>query len=162
MTDEYRDGATFIFNINIANDSSGASDIALIYTAGEGNEFEVLYGMIENLDSSARRAIVQIDGGVSDDDLAFLLDNNTLASTGLSSFPTGGSNAESSSHETVLNAGARLIVSGPMRLRMRLIAVALSQDVTFSGALRIRGGIPTRATSGAGTPVVTVAVERVA
>src|SRR3990167_6669521 len=82
-TDSWPAGATFMFHINVANEvAAGASDIELIYSPGEGNEFEVLYGTIINADTVARATQVLIDTGTSGENLAILL---TTLSTGAGS-----------------------------------------------------------------------------
>ena len=158
MSDE--DGATFVFNILIANQATqGAGDIELVYTAGEGNEFELLYGMVENLAGQATRIIVRIDFGTNGEDIVWVLDNNTLADTGMTAFPSPSANAQSTALESALDKIPK--ISGPCRLRIQAVNVPDGQDIRFSGALRIKAGIPTRATVGQGTEVVTVTAERV-
>ena len=154
--DTWPAGATFVFHINIANEgAAGASDIELIYQAGEGSEFELLYGRIVNDDTVNRVVQAFIDTGTSGQNVG-QLDSQTIAAgggMGIPKSPVTGTDAAASS--------TRWIVSGPMRLRMLVASVADGQDATFGGVLRIKGQSPTRTTVGAGTEVVTVNMERV-
>ena len=155
--DAWPAGATFLFNILIANEAAaGAGNIELIYTAGEGNEFEVLYGMIVNLDTVARTLQAYIDTGTSDENVVNLDSQSLGAGAGLG-FPKA---AALGANEASGNPG-RYMVSGPMRLRLISNSVADGQDARFRGALRLKGAIPTRSTVGQGTEVVTVTTQRV-
>jgi len=156
-TDSWPAGATFIFNILIANEAAqGAGNIELIYTAEEGTEFEVLFGTILNADTVARDVSARIDTGTSGEDL-IQLENQSMGAGATLGFPkshTGGASALGA------NAG-RYLVSGPMRLRLLVESVADGQDARFRGALRLKGQAPTRSTVGQGAEVVTVTSERV-
>ena len=156
--DTWPAGATFVFDIDIANvATAGAGAIELIYTAGEGNEFELLYGLVGNADTVARTVDVRIDTGTSGADLVWIIRQRSVDAAQQQSFPGPGVGSA-----TLGESGpTRYIVSGPCRLRMAVNAVADGEDATFAGAFRIKGAVPTRTTVGQGAEVVTVNTERV-
>ena len=153
--DAWPAGATFLFHINIANEgAAGASNVELIYTPGEGSEFEILYGLITNGDTVARTLQAYIDDGTND---IVNLESQSMGAGARLGFPKA---FAAGAVEGASNPG-RYLISGPMRLRMIANSVADGQDATFAGAFRIKGAIPIRSTIGAGTEVVTVNIERV-
>jgi hypothetical protein len=156
--DSWPAGANFIFRINIANvGAAGAGAIELIYAAGEGSEFELLYGLVGNADTVSRAVDVRIDNGTTGEDLAWIIRQRSVDAAQQQSFPGPGLGSA-----TVGESGpARYIVAGPCRLRMAVNAVADGQDADFAGAFRIKGARPIRSTVGQGAEVVTVTTERV-
>lgn len=157
--DTWPGGATYVRRTTITNQAGqGASNVELIFTpAGEGEEFEILYGSILNGDTVGRQCRAEIDDGTSDESIArvFL---ETVSGGAVSAFPA----ADAPGDGTMLAAGARLLISGPMRLRLMVVSVADGQDATFAIVLRLRGSnAPTMTTVGAGTETVSDDINRV-
>src|SRR3990167_5169346 len=130
-------GATFLFDILIANEAAaGAGNIELIYTAGEGTEFEVLYGSIFNEDTVARTGRAIIDDGTNL--IVEVAQRASIANGTYRGYPS----AQVSVDNGPSAAGVRFLVSGPMRLRLVVESVADGQDARFTGVLRIKGQPP--------------------
>lgn len=155
--DTWPAGATWLYSSNIANDAAGASDITWTVTVPVGSEAEILYGLIFNGDTVARNCTVQI----RDDTPAGFVDLITravsVAAGAVRSFPVANASADNGG----VAAGTRLLVSGGMDVQATVAAVALSQDGTFNLAMRIKGSVPTVATTGGGVEVVTITIQKV-
>ncbi len=154
MSDDYWDGALWVYNVLIANDGTGASDIRTTIVPGAGNEMELLYGMIANLDGTTRTGNVYIRDALAGNDLTRLF-NESMTAGAIRSFPTVGAGDGVEAH------GGRFFIAGTMSLEIELLAVALSQDARFGVVCRIRGAVPTATETGGGTPVITIATEGV-
>lgn len=148
MSKEFYSGATWIYETDITNGSGSGGTIATEIVPGVGNEFEVLYGVIENDDGSTRTGFVTIED--DEDNIISRLFAATVGAAAIQAIPT-------------LPTGAlsRPIISGTQVLRMELQAVGSVQDAKFGLGLRIRGGVPTATESGQDTPTIVINKEQV-
>lgn len=154
MSEDYWDGALWIYQADITNGAGGAGDQTYTLTVGTGNELEVLYGEVFNGDTSARVVTVIIDDGTNQ--ITQIL-NLTAGAGARVAFPVSTTQGDSAG----VAAGARLIVAGTMRIVVRVAAVALSQDSALGLACRIRGGVPSVVEAGASTPTININTEQV-
>ncbi len=155
MSEEYWDGALWVYQADITSDAMDAGDHIYTVVPGAGNELEVLYGSLFNGDTSSRAANIQANDGTN---LIKHLGNESLgAGTFLPIFSVGPSNTA----DTILAMG-RLILAGTLQLVAQVSAVAVNQDTAFALVCRIRGAIPTVTEAmSAGTPVVSINREQV-
>ena len=153
MSDEYWDGATWVYDVLIQNGAGGSGTQSAQISPGAGNELEVLYGQSENLDTSARVHNVRI----RDDAGNFLihLESDTVAA----GLPIG--IPKSVVPGDVEGTPHRMMVSGDMDVFFESLLVAASQDSHFSLVARVRGGVPTVTEVGQSTPTITINTERV-
>lgn len=159
MSEDYWDGALWVYHADIVNDGSNSGNHIYLMTVGAGNELEVLYGSILNGDASNRVAFVRIDDGA--ELIAPLLgdlEGITLNSGQSHGFPYAPAEA---SGGAAAGAGARYLMAGAMRLRAQVTAIAVSQDSAFGIACRIRGEIPTVVLTSPTDAVETVNTNRV-
>jgi len=155
MSEDYWDGATWIYRAQITNGAGGSGTIEFQIVPGVGNEFELLYATLTNGDTSSRTPLVAIlepSGQVLTD-----LWGTSISAGSRVGFPV----TDEVSDSAVLNAGAHIIVSGDCQLLFRLSSVAASQDFIMGIAGRIRGGLPTVTEVGNSTPTITISTERV-
>lgn len=138
MSEDYWEGATWVYYANITNDGSNSGSHIYVVVPGAGNEMEVLYGEVDNDDTSTR----SVFGTIEDDsgNLLYRIIPDAMAATAGTaiSFPV--------TDEVGADAGGasrRLFVSGTMALRFTVGAVAVSQDTAFAIVCRIRGSVPT-------------------
>ncbi len=156
MSEDYWDGANWIYEVNIANDDQGAANIAVEIVPGAGNEMELLYAGLQQLDTVGRTISILIEDDT--DNIIAILSELSLTENQRIHLPM--SNNEASTAR-VSSAGARLIISGNQVLRFQVASVALSQDAKFAVVCRIRGGVPTVTETGGGVIVVTINTEKV-
>ncbi len=129
-------GATWIYQAAITNDGTNAGNHVYTVLAGEGNEFEILYGSLFNGDTVSLNGSSFIDDGTNRGPYVA-----GILSIGAGAYMPIPSLQESSSNTSVQNP--RLLVSGPMRLVTVLEGVNTLDDSAFFMALRIYGGQPT-------------------
>lgn len=158
MSEDYWEGALWVYQATITSDGVDAGDQVYTITIGAGSELEILYGTIFNGDTAGRNVRVDIDDGTNRiGQLLFATSANAGASQ---SFPVGG--AVEGSAGNVSGSGARYIVAGTMRIVATVFAVAVNQDSAFAIACRIRGDAPTVVeTMSAGTPTIVINTEQV-
>ncbi len=138
MSEDYWDGAIFVFEGTVLTDGSNAGTASLTITPGDGNEFEVLYGFIEHTDAASRFVLAAIrDDGARE--LARLISNSFANS--IQMFPQDGAGGTEV-------GPARLIVAGIMDLRLEVQSMSVNDTATFVAVLRIRGGVPTTTLAG--------------
>ncbi len=157
MSEDYWDGATWVYQTDITSDAMDAANHTYIIVPGAGNEIEILYGYLFNGDISARAGSVRIDDGGNR--LGSLIDDaNNLAAGARRYFPV----AANDSDDKPSGPSGRIFLSGTMRVFARVDAVSVTEDSAFSIVCRIRGGIPT-VTEGAsaGVPVISINKEQV-
>ena len=153
MSEDYWDGAVWVYSSTIANDSDGSGALTWNVVPGAGNEMELLYGTLNNLDTSSRSGNIHIQTPATAFILQVLIPRGfSIGASDWVSFP---------SIDEVATDGAgnpgRMIISGTMALAAELLSVAASQDGVLTLAARIRGGVPTVTNSGQGTsPTITV------
>lgn len=133
-------GRTWVYEADITNDGINSGNHQYLVVPGAGNELEILYGHLGNLDSAGRTSNVI----VRDDDakqLGYLIPNNAvIANAVFVPFPTIDEINVSASGAGQSN---RWMLSGTMDLLVLVASVAVSQDTRFAIVGRIRGGIPT-------------------
>ncbi len=141
MSEDYWEGAIWVFQARILNDGSNAGDHVYAVSPGVGNELEVLYGNIINSDSgSARNASIDIDDGSNL--LTRVLTLSTPVANADVSFFSAPGNASSGNSLVGITSG-KIMIAGGMRLVATVFALAVNQDSFFAIACRIRGGLPT-------------------
>lgn len=155
MSEDYWAGAVWVYHANITNNGSNSGNHVYAVSPGVGNEMELLYGSIRNLDAAARTANVEIDDGTNI--FVSLVTAVSISASARTSFPGASSVASSSP----VAAGSRIILAGGMRLNATLAAVAVSQDSRFGIACRIRGGVPTVTLTSPADAVEVVDINRV-
>jgi hypothetical protein len=134
----YWEGATFIYYIRIVNDGSNSGNHEIEISPGVGNELEILYGSIFNGDTAARTILCIIQGQDSSE-YSYLLPRNFSLGAGLKvPFPV----TDEVEGGGALSGARRLIVSGDMKLYVRIASVGLSQDSEFGVIMRTRGDAP--------------------
>ncbi len=156
MSEDYWDGATWVYHSIVANDDQGASTITWLIVPGAGNEMEILYGQLANLDTAGRAVSIAIETDAAGEELTRLV-VVTLNAGAAVSFPAANVQAAGGSAA----APTRFILSGNMRLIATVASVALSQDAEFGLVCRIRGGVPTVTEAGGGTIVISELTEQV-
>ncbi len=152
MSEDYWDGGTWVYQADITNDAMDIANQEYSIQPGAGNEMEILYGFIQNEDTSTRTIFIRIDDGAGN----FLLNYTISTAAGLRAhiFPTV-------DNENRPNM-SRYVVSGTMRFIVSVLSVAVSQDSRFGIVCRIRGGAPTVTESAsAGVPVININTEQV-
>lgn len=139
MGDGYWEGALYLFHSKVETDGSNSGNISWDISPGTGNEFEVLYGFIDNGDAlAARIARVRI---LSDsDDTILQIMSESLGAQVRKEWPN-----KDNEFEPGLG---RLFVGGNMSLFGIVQAVGVNQVATFACALRIRGRKPSPTISG--------------
>jgi len=158
MIDSWPAGATWLYRSNVANDAAGASDITWLVVPGEGSELIVIAASIQNLDTVARTLSIVLETDTAGETIAPLVASVSTAASATRVWPVAtviGDNG------AISGSGMPLIVSGPMRILATASAIALSQDAEFTILARIKGAVPTVTTTGGGTEVVTIRIERV-
>ena len=157
MSEDYWDGAIWVYHSIVANEAAaGASTISWTVVPGTGNEMEVLYGRISNLDTAGRAVTVDIETDTAGELLSNLVQVTMNAGAG-NGFPqaiTAGAGGAAAA------SGTRYIVAGTMRLVGSVLSVADGEDAEFGLVCRVRGGVPTVTEAGAGTIVITELDER--
>lgn len=138
MSEEYWEGATWVYHADITNDGANSGSHIYLVVPGVGNELEILYGEVDNDDTATR----SVFGTIEDDSGNFLyrvIPDAMAATAGtVISFPV--------TDEVGADAGGasnRLILSGTMAFRVTVAAIAVSQDTAFGIVCRIRGAPPT-------------------
>lgn len=134
MSEDYWDGANWVFEADITNDGSNSGNHVYTITVGAGNELEILYGNILNGDTSARTASAVIDDGST---TTAFMESLSLGAGAQAGFP------HANAAGTIETGPTRFIVAGTMRIVVTVASVATSQDTALAIACRIRGGIPT-------------------
>lgn len=152
---EYGSGGLFIYFATIVNGAGGAGDHTYIVTAGVGNELEILGGVILNGDTSSRTVTVKTDTGVADENVDGSLPEGTALGAG-----TRMGLYRGDASVNAPQAFGRMVLSGSLRLVVRVAAVTASENSAFGFIARLRGGIPTIAETGASTPTITIEEER--
>lgn len=137
MNEDYWEGGTWIFSAKITNDGSNSGTHEYDCTLAAGDEMEVLYGSIHNLDSSTRTALGLVED-TDDNEIGIFLTSNAISAGFSNSFPQVHAPGDSRSF-----AAKRFILSGTMNLHMQLASVAVSQDSRFAVVCRLRGDPPT-------------------
>ena len=144
-------GRTWVFQGTVTEDATAGTHISsLTVVPGAGNEMEVLYGNFTAGAGAANLATALIDDGSNN--IAFLMNSLSLASGQIASFPYTGTQVADSR----VNVISPIIISGTMRLIMRISTATVSLTHAFSVACRIKGGLPTATLAdNVGTPVLT-------
>lgn len=148
----YWDGATWVYRATITNDGSNSGNHIYNISPGEGNEMEFLYGTVLNGDTATRTIHIEIDDG-SDDQVMVNYTISTAAGIRAHVFPTV-------ANENRPNM-TRYILSGPMRLRLSVLALATSENSEIGIACRIRGNVPTVTLTSPTDAVEVVSTNRV-
>jgi len=154
-------GATAVYseNVTIANEAAaGAGIIGRLYQPASDTTLRLLFGIIQNDNTSAVRALAQIDNGTDNQDMTFIGDDFSLAAAAIMSFPNQPFFAGGSTVEAITTVGP-FFLAGSQRLMLRSITPADGQDATFAVTFLVHGilpAAPTRTSQGAGTEVVTV------
>lgn len=151
MSEEYWEGALFIYQSDIVNGAGGGGNISVVISPGVGNEMEVLMAEILNGDSSSR-VLAGRTRNEDADKLRSIFSVNTAA---------GGNQAWPHGRTDQIGGPGKLILSGDMDLFLLAESVAASQNASFSMEARLRGGVPTITESGNSTPTITINSERV-
>ncbi len=156
MSEDYWDGALWVYHADIVNTAGGAGGHSYTVAPAVGSEMEVLYGSFQNGDTLGRLLYVNIDDGTNL--LTRLLGQRTVTAGHAVSFPQGNIAVDD---QAGLAPDGRTILSGPMTVVAIAEAIAVSQDTAFGIVCRIRGGIPTVALIGPGAAVETVNTNQV-
>ena len=132
---EYWDGATWVYEATLLN-GAGAGTILAVIASSAGEEMELLYGMLQNQDTSTRNASVVIEDD-SGENLVFFLNADAITAGGTASFPT--------TEENIVRGagGQRYFISGTQQLNVTIVSVGGSQDMRVAVAMRIRSAVPT-------------------
>ncbi len=159
MSEDYWDGALFIYHADILNGAGGSGTTSYTVVPGAGNELEILYGHIFNGDTVGRGSKVEISSGANF--LASLLDDQT----GIALDP-GAAQSYPHSDEVAAGGGStvggvRLFLAGTMDLEGAILAVGSSDDTRFAMVARLRGGMPIITEAGISTPTININVEGV-
>ncbi len=132
MSEDYWDGALWVYNAQILRDGSTSGTDIIEITPGDGNEMELLYGQVTHNEGTGRQARITIENSLSDDDrLTHLADaaiNNTYIL-----FPRDAAGV----------GYTRLIIAGEQVLKLTIESLAINITSKYSVVCRIRGGIPT-------------------
>ncbi len=154
MSEDYWDGALWVYHADITNDAMDAATQSYTIVPGVGNEMELLYGTVLNGDTSARNALVEISDGANR--ILRIASFSLGAATNMPLPFKGADNADE------VGSWTRFILAGTMQLEVSVAAVAVSQDSALGLCARIRGSLPlvTEAAS-AGTPVISINTEQV-
>ncbi len=157
MSEDYWDGALWIYQADITNDASDAANHTYTIVPGTGNEMEILYGNIFNGDTVARNTGVRLMDGANT--LGWLTQFGSSTGAGIyRMFPA----VNISDNFPITGGKSRLFMAGTMELEAIVTAVAISQDSAFAVVCRIRGGVPTvTETASAGVPVISINTEQV-
>ncbi len=141
MSEDYWDGALWVFHADIVNDVTNSGPHTYSIVPGAGNEMELLYGTFLNGDTSNRTFQAVIDDGANSLG-TFVGDPGgiTLNLGESHGFPVAEARLAAG---TGTAAGQRFIIAGTMRLRFILQAVSVNQDSALGFVCRIRGGLPT-------------------
>ncbi len=159
MSEDYWDGALFVYHADITNGAGGSGTNSYTIVPGAGNELEILYGHIFNGDTVARGTSLLISSGANL--ITTLLDD----APGLAINPGA---VQSYPHNDEVNVdggstvgGVRLFLAGTMDFEGKLLAVGSSDDTRFAMAARLRGGMPIITEAGISTPTININVEQV-
>ncbi len=147
MSEDYWAGATWVYADIITNDGSNSGNHTRSIVPGDGNEMELLYGLLFNGDASARAAKVVIGtGGGTPNFTGFANVMYLLLPTGLNlaaTTPTPFPVSDDVGSGGASGQGARHVISSSMELFSQINSIAVSKPTRFAVACRIRGGIPT-------------------
>lgn len=135
--EDYWHGATWCYHATITNDGSNSGNHVYVVVPGVGNEMEILYGEITQGDAAGRVAFVRIDAGAGTSVMGRLIRSATIGAGLIRSYPNGGGG---SADDDSIGAGARLIVSGAMRIVAQVAAIAVSENTAFALVARVRNG----------------------
>ncbi len=159
MSEDYWEGALYIYDADITNGAGGAGANSYNLTPGVGNEMEILSIRFLNGDVAGRVLTVEI----RDDDNNVIIEIFPGVSLGAGAtimFPHISSDANIAARSAWPNK-TRAFLAGEMNVNLSLAAVAASQNTECSIVGRIRGGIPTATEVGASTPTINVNKEQV-
>lgn len=145
--DRYWAGSTWIYASEITNGGSAGAPVWEI-SPGAGNEFEVLYGRLVNLDPAGQQAFCAIGWSTG----VFTTSGIAIAQLVPILFTVSpGASIHFPMVQLIVNSNAtgptRFIVSGSMVLEARFNTLSANEDAIFSLCARIRGGRPTVNTS---------------
>lgn len=136
--DSWPGGNTWVYHANITNDGANSGDHTYTVVPGALNEALLMYGLLDNDDTSNRTGFVRItDGTVIVGNLLF---SQTLNSGTSHGFPTTSAAAATGNG---VDPAHPLMLSGTMELVATVSAIAVSQDTAFGIVMRIRGPAPT-------------------
>lgn len=159
MTEEFWEGATFVYRSTIINGAGGGGDCSVLLVPGQGNEFELMYGTIAHNDATASN----IDVHIRDEDnniQAYLYDVDAVTQNSVCQFPTAPQAAATGGNAADSPAATRFVISGTMNLFMAAIAIDASEGTTNTIVGRYRGDLPTITETGNSTPTITITTER--
>ncbi len=145
--DGYWAGATWVYQV-VAEGSGVASHVYTV-SPGVGNEFEILYGSVDNRAASARTSEVLIDDGAN-----VLVPISTRENVNSGHF-LGFPHSEPAITNAAAGAGVRWFLAGGMRLVATLVSMSAGDVSAFGLVCRLRGGLPDVTVSVGGTPTVT-------
>ena len=138
MSEDYWEGATWVYHASITNNGSNSGNHDYVIVPGAGNEFQILTGTIFNGDTSSR----SVEGRIRDDGqrtLGYVIERDaTVAAADQRAFPSTQSLGDGGPAQT-----SRFIVSGTMEVFLQVRLIAVNQDSQIGLVARIRGGLPT-------------------
>ena len=138
MSEDYWEGRTWVYHADILNDETNSGTHSYEVSPGRGNELEVLYGRLLNLDSTARTVNANVDDDAGNQIGHMIPTNFSLTQAQRIGFPV----IDEANSNAAVNSN-RWFLSGAMTLQVEIASIAVSQDTVFSISCRIRGGLPT-------------------
>lgn len=136
--EQFWDGATWVYDAIITNDGVNSGTHIYDVSPGVGNELEILYGQLRNLDTVGRIIDIFIEDDVPNALVYMSPSSFSLTQSQRMPFPV--------TDEALANSAGqarRWLLSGGMNLSCVAASIAVSQDTRFSICCRIRGGLPT-------------------
>ncbi len=134
MTENYWEGATWVYHADIVNDGSNSGNHVYTVVPGVGNELEVLFGSVLNGDTASRTVQFSWNTAISGGEVLEFYGLSLGAGLRMALFPSDGQ-----ADQPIMG---RHILSGGMSLSISVSAVAVNQDSALGFVGRLRGSIP--------------------
>lgn len=150
-------GDTWVYQATVINGAAIATPTVTL-TPGAGKEFELYWGRISHNDATAStvRALIRDAGART---LATLIELASVTQNSVNQFPTAPQAAATGGNEADSPAATRFLISSTMDLRVEAVDIDASEGITVVIVGRTRGGVPTVAETGGGTPTITINTE---
>lgn len=159
IDNDYWSGRLFVYRATIINGAAIATPTCIL-TPGVDNEFELYHGTVSHNDATASN----VDVHIRDEDAnvqAYLYDVDAVTQNSVCQFPSAPQAAATAGNAADAPAASRFLISGTMDLYIAAVDIDATEGITVTIVGRIRGGLPTIAETGGGTPTITITTERI-